>query len=141
MPPLRILICHRHPIVRSGLRVLLEPEPGIRIVAEAANGAEALALTDYWRPDIVILDLNLTQMTGISAAREIIRKGHKARIVFVTGYSDEEYIAEAFKAGAHAFVLAASAQTDLIHAVRAVAQERRFLSPGLTSKLQDAESA
>lgn len=117
---------------------MLETEPDIRIVGEAANGREALALADYWRPDIVVLDLNLSPITGLAVARDIIRKVDNVRIIFVSSESDEQYVAGAFRAGAHAYVLAASAQTDLIHAIRVVAEERRFVSPSIPSKVVDA---
>jgi DNA-binding NarL/FixJ family response regulator len=128
MDAIRVLLCHPHPIFRSGLRVLVERERDIRIVGEAANGREAVTLTDYWRPDIVLLDVKLTQTTGLAAAREIAAKFENIGIVFVSVEGDDEYIAEAFKAGARGYVLANSAHTDLIRAIRVVANHGRFSS-------------
>jgi DNA-binding NarL/FixJ family response regulator len=132
---IRVLLCHQHPIVRSSLRDLLERESDIRVVGEAANGREALTLADYFHPEIVLLDVKLTQTTGIAAAREIIAKCKDTGVVFVSVDGDEEYVAEAFKAGARGYVLADSAHTDLVHAIRVVAKQGNFLSPSIMSRL------
>jgi DNA-binding NarL/FixJ family response regulator len=135
MDPIRVLLCNQHPIIRSGWRVLLENEPEIRVIGEAANGPEAVALADYWQPDIVLLDIKLAHTTGILVAREIAAKAKHVGVVFVSAHSDEEYVSEAFRAGGRGYVLADSAQTDLIRAIRAVTKGSRFLSPSITSEL------
>ena len=135
MDPIRVLLCNHHPIIRIGLRVLLEREPGISVVGEAANGREATVLAEYKRPHVVLLDIQFSHATGIMAAREISLKAEDVRIVFVSAHADEEYVSEGFKAGARGYVLADSVQTDLTRAIRVVANGGRFLSPRVSSKL------
>jgi DNA-binding NarL/FixJ family response regulator len=135
METIRVLLCHQHPLVRSGLRALLEQQANIRVAGEAANGQEALALAVYCSPHVVVLDVKLAQITGIAAARAIIRKVKNAAIIFVSIDADPEYVAEAFKAGARGYVVADAAPSDLIQAIIAVAQGRRYLSRSITSQL------
>jgi two-component system, NarL family, response regulator NreC len=134
MQPIRIVLANDHPLVRSSLRQLLEREQGFRVIAEAANAREAVLLADYRCPDIVVLDIQLPDVNGITAARVMTGKNASTGILFVTALADEEYIREAFKAGARGYVLSDSAQTDLIPAVRAVAEGRTFVSPAVEHK-------
>lgn len=131
MQPIRIVLANDHPLVRSSLRQLFEREQGFRVIAEAANAREAVLLADYRCPDIVILDIQLPDVNGIAAARLIARKNASTRILFVTALADDEYITEAFKAGARGYVLSDSAQTDLIPAVHAAAEGRCFVCPAI----------
>jgi DNA-binding NarL/FixJ family response regulator len=137
MPPLRILLANPHPIVRSNLRLLLEREPGLRVVAEAANGREAVVLADYRHPDIVLLDINLPHVNGIAAAREILEKNSEVAIIFVTPHSDEAYVAEAMKAGARGYVLEDAAETDLAPAIAAAGAGSRFISPRIGTSIEE----
>lgn len=131
MEDIRILLANDHPIVRSSLRLLLGRERGFRVIAEAANGREAMLLTDYQCPDVIVLDVQLPDVDGITIAKRIADKHTGVRIVFVTGLADSAYVTEGLKAGAHAYVLSDSAQTDLIPAVHAAAEGKIFLSPGI----------
>ncbi len=140
MNPTRILLCNDHPIVRCGLRLLLERESAFRVIGEAANGREAVLLAEHTHPDIVLLDVQLPQISGIAAAREICSKNNKPGIIFISEHLDEEYVSEAFKAGARGYVLADSAQSDLIHAIGVVASGSRFVSPSISSPLRDNPS-
>ena len=124
-------MCHQHPLFRSSLRTLLESEPKVRIIGEAANGREALILAEYCSPDIVVMDIKLVQPTGIVAARTIASKLANAGIIFVGVDADAEYVSEAFKAGARGYVLADSAPAELLRAVEIVAGGGRFLSAAL----------
>lgn len=137
MDSIRVLLCNHHPIVRSGLRLLLERESALRVVGEAANAREAVALAEYLYPNVVILDVKLPDRTGIMAAREISAKFRKIGVIFVSAHIDEEYVAEAYKAGARGYVLADCVQTDLIPAIRLVAEGARFLSPAFASQLRE----
>jgi len=114
---------------------LLERESTFRVIGEAANGREALVLAEHTHPEVVLLDVKLPLMNGLVAAREISSKDRNVGIIFVSVHVDEEYVAEAFKAGARGYVLADSAQSDLIRAIRVVARGDRFLSPSITSQL------
>ncbi len=135
MDQIRIVLANHHPIVRTTLRGLLEKEPAFEIVGEAANGREAVVLSDYRRPDVVLLDIHLPFVNGISAAIEISARNPKPGIIMVTELADEEYVLEAFKAGARGYVRADTAQADLVSAVRTVAQGDCYLSPSITSQL------
>jgi DNA-binding NarL/FixJ family response regulator len=128
---IRILLCHQHPLFRSTLRSCLEGEAGVRVIAEAGSGREALMLADYCRPDVVVLDIKLVQPAGIATARLIASKLKISGIVFVGLHADAEYVTEAFKAGARGYVLADSAPTELVHAIRVVAQGGKFVSTSL----------
>jgi DNA-binding NarL/FixJ family response regulator len=135
MGQIRLVLANHHPIVRTTLRGLLEKEPDFEIVGEAANGREAVVLADYRRPDIVVLDIHLPLINGIPAAMEILSRSPQAGIIMVSGLADEEYVVEAFKAGARGYVRADSAQTDLVAAVRALIQGNSYVSPSITSQL------
>ncbi len=135
--PTRILLCNQHPIVRNGLRLLLERESEIRVIGEAGNGREAVVLAEHSHPDIVLLDVKLPHLNGIAAAREICSKDRDIGIVFVSAQVDEEYVSEALKAGARAYVVADAVQNDLVRAIRVVTRGDRFLSPSIASQIFD----
>lgn len=135
MERIRILLANHHPIIRSSLRLLLERECEFQVVGEAANGREAFILTEFRRPDVVLLDIQFPDQNGITAAREISASKTGCKIVFVSVDTDQSYLSEAFKAGAHAYVLGDAAPTDLVRAVHVVAAGRRFLSPTITAQV------
>lgn len=137
MEPIRIVLANHHPIIRSNLRSLLEREPAIRVIGEAANGREAVALAEYLHPNLVLLDVKLPPLNGISTAREISSKPQNLNIIFVAALTDEEYVSEAFKAGARGYVLEDAVSTDLSRAIRIVAGGGSFLSPAITARLID----
>jgi DNA-binding NarL/FixJ family response regulator len=137
MKTTRILLCNHHPIIRNGLRSLLEREPAFRVMGEAANGREAVMLAEYIHPEIVLLDVTLPGTNGIISAQEISSKDRNVGIIFVTVHADEVYVVQAFKAGARGYVLADSAQNDLVRAIRVVAKGNRFLSATITSQVLD----
>ncbi len=126
---LHILIADDHGIVRSGIRMLIDRTEGMRVVAEAEDGVEALEQTLAERPDIAILDVSMPRMTGLQAAREIKAQAPDVSVLLLSMYDDERYFFDALKAGASGYVLKRAADTDLIDAVRAVAAGQPFLSP------------
>ncbi len=128
MQQIRVLIANHHPIVRNGLRALLERDSRIRVVAEAANGREAITLADYRHPEVVVLDVDLHLIRGIDVARAISESEPKTRIVFVSSVAEESYVQEAFRAGARGYVLENLAQTDLLTAISAVVEGGVFVS-------------
>jgi len=131
----RILLANHQPIVRSGLRILLEHEAEFQIVAEAANGREALALAEFRRPAIVLLEIELPEVKGIAVAKLLSSASYAPRIIFVTARTDIVYVIEAFRAGARGFVAGDSASMDLAMAIRAVAAGGLFVSPEIRVKL------
>ena len=138
LPSIRILLANHQPIVRSGLRFLLEHQPGFRVVAEAATGREAMALAEFSHPDIALLEVKLPQMNGITVARQLSSRERSPKLLFVTTDTDEAYVTEAFKAGARGYVSADSATADLPRAIHVLTRERFFLSPAICSQFLES---
>ena len=126
---LRILVADDHGIVRSGIRMLIERQEGMRVVAEAGDGAEALELALAERPDIAILDVSMPRLNGTQAAREIRARLPGTAVLLLSMHDDERYMSDAFEAGAGGYVLKSQADADLVDAVRALARGEAFLSP------------
>ena len=135
MKTIRILIADDHTVVRKGLRLLLESHPGFKVVADASNGRETVALAEEHAPDVVVLDIAMPILNGIEAARQISGKQPKVAIVFLSMHSDEGYVLKALKAGARAYLLKDSAEYDLINAVEAVHDGKAFFSPAISKML------
>jgi len=127
--PIRVLIADDHGIVRSGLRMLLDQHAGIEVVAEAEDGAEALALAVSRRPDLAILDVKMPKMTGLEATREIRDRAPEVAVLILSMHDEERYLFEALKAGASGYVLKHAAATDLIAAIETVRRGEPFLTP------------
>jgi DNA-binding NarL/FixJ family response regulator len=125
---LRILVADDHGIVRSGLKMLIDRQDGMSVVAEAEDGVEAVARAIRELPDVAILDVSMPRMTGLQAAREIRARCPDTRVLLLSMHDDERYVFDALKAGASGYVLKRQADTELIDAVRAVAGGGRFLS-------------
>ncbi len=125
---MRVLLADDHGIVRSGLRLLLEGQPDMEVVAEAADGVEALAAAIRERPDLCILDVAMPRMTGLQATREIKAQVPDAAVLVLSMHADQRYLFEALKAGASGYVLKAEADQDLVEAARAVGRGEAFLT-------------
>jgi DNA-binding NarL/FixJ family response regulator len=126
---MRILIADDHGIVRSGLRMLLERQGDIEVIAEAEDGATARDVAIRERPDLAILDVKMPKLTGLQATREIREQAPDVAVLILSMYDDERYLFEALKAGASGYVLKAQADVDLLEAVRAVERGEPFLTP------------
>jgi DNA-binding NarL/FixJ family response regulator len=125
---MRILVADDHGIVRSGIKLLLERQPDLEVVAEAADGIEAVAAALGSHPDLCILDVGMPRMTGLQAAREIRSHLPDARVLMLSMHDDEHYLFEALKAGASGYVLKREADQDLVGAIRAVGRGEAFLT-------------
>src|SRR5947209_20338848 len=125
---MRILVADDHGIVRSGIRLLLERQPDIEVVAEASDGVDAVQQALASRPNLCILDVGMPRMTGLQAAREIRAHMPEARVLMLSMHDDERYLFEALKAGASGYVLKREADQDLVEAVRAVERGEAFLT-------------
>jgi two-component system response regulator NreC len=132
---LRVLLADDHGIVRRGLRALLETEPGITVVAEAADGLEALRLATEHQPDIVILDVGMPKLNGIEVAARAQKLDRPPRTIILSMHSDESYIIRALAAGARAYLLKDATDEDLLPAVRAVSAGKPYFSPAVTAVL------
>ncbi|MEO3814056.1 response regulator transcription factor [Sphaerisporangium sp. B11E5] len=131
----RILLADDHALVRRGVRLILDGEPGLTVVAEAGDGAEAVALAREHRPDLAILDIAMPRMTGLRAARELSRQWPEMRILILTMYDNEQYFFEALKSGASGYVLKSVADRDLVEACHAAMRGEPFLYPGAVTAL------
>ena len=135
MNDIRIVLADDHTLVRQGLRLMLEREQGFKVVAEAANGREALDAVDATFPHVIIMDLAMPTLNGIEAARQIHLKHPNTSIVVLSMHSDESYVLRALKAGVRAYLLKDSADTDLIGAIKAVTEGKAFFSPAISRVL------
>jgi two-component system response regulator NreC len=138
MNPIRILLADDHIVIRKGLRLLLESQPGFQVIAEASDGRETVALAEAHQPDVIVLDVAMPTLNGIEAARQISAKLPQSAIVFLSMHSDESYVLKALKSGAKGYLLKDSAEHDLISAIRAVSEGKAFFSPAI-SKMMVAE--
>jgi two-component system, NarL family, response regulator NreC len=132
---LRVLLADDHGIVRRGLRSLLETEPGVTVVGEAADGLEALRLVGECQPDILVLDVGMPKLNGIEVAARTQKSDSPPRVIILSMHADESYIIRALAAGARAYLLKDATDEDLLPAVRAVAAGKPFFSPAVTGVL------
>lgn len=136
MPPItRVLLADDHSLVRRGVRLILDNEPDLTVVAEAGDGAEAIERARAEKPDLAILDIAMPRLTGLQAARELSRLQPDLRILILTMYDNEQYFFEALKAGASGYVLKSVADRDLVEASRAAMRGEPFLYPGAVTAL------
>jgi len=129
-----VLLADDHGIVRRGLRSLIE-EAGLSVVAEAADGLEALRLTEEHRPDLLVLDIGMPRLSGIEVAARSQKLDRPPRVVILSMHADESYIIRALAAGARAYLLKDATDEDLVPALRAVASGKPFFSPAVTAVL------
>jgi DNA-binding NarL/FixJ family response regulator len=133
--PVRILLADDHTVMRNGLRLLLERQPNLQVVGEAADGRQAVALSESANPDVVIMDIGMPNLNGIEAARQIVNRNPRTAIAILSMHSDESYVIRALKAGARAYLLKDSAEADLLAAVRALTEGKSFFSPAISKIL------
>jgi DNA-binding NarL/FixJ family response regulator len=134
---LRILLADDHTLVRQGLRKVLEERPEWEVVAEAGDGREAVRLAEQLKPDVCVLDVAMPMLNGIEATRQIARRVPTTRILVLSMYSDEAYVAQILQAGAAGYILKDSADVDLIQAVSEVARGKSFFSPPIARVMLD----
>jgi DNA-binding NarL/FixJ family response regulator len=133
--PIRIVVADDHPIVRAGIVGLLETAAGIEVVGEAADGAEAVALAEAERPDLVLMDLRMPGVDGASATAQIVAAGTGTRVLVLTTYETDEHILAAIEAGASGYLLKAAPQAEILAGIRAVAAGETVLAPSIAAKL------
>ena len=142
----KILLADDHPIVRQGLRALLEAERGFRIVGEAGDGLEVADLVERLKPDVLVLDLMMPGLNGLEVTRQVTQRSPRTHIVILSMQDNEAYVLEALRNGADGYVLKQSTSDELVRAVREVIAGRRYLSPPLSEHaikayMQKADSA
>ncbi len=133
---IRILLADDHLVIRGGLRLVLEREPGLTVVGEAADGREAIRLAQELSPDVAVLDVAMPNLNGIEAARQITA-GSSCAVVMLSMHSDESYVLRALNAGARGYLLKDSPEQDLLAAVKAVNEGKAFFSPAISRVLVD----
>lgn len=129
---IRVLICDDHMMVRQGVRMVLQSEPDIELVGEAGRGDEAVQLASALRPDVVIMDISLPDISGIEATRQIKERVPACRVIGLTMHEEEPYVLELLRAGADGYIVKRSAAADLVGAIRAVMQGQAILDPAVT---------
>ena len=132
---IRVLLADDHPILRSGLKLLLGAEPDLEVVGEANNGREAVAQTVELRPDVVVMDIAMPEMGGLEATRRISQLGLGTRVLILTVHAEEQYLLPVVQAGGSGYVRKAQADTELLEAIRAVHRGEVFLDPPATKML------
>lgn len=123
-----------HAIVRQGLRALLESDPNLKVVGEAANGLEAIKLVKRRKPQVVICDLMMPGLNGLETTRKVLRLKLKTRVIMLSMYQNEAYVLEALKGGAAGYVVKESSGAELFQAIRVVVAGRRYVSPALSKE-------
>lgn len=131
----RILLADDHAVVRNGLRMVLEAQPDMHVVAEVGDGAQAVERGIQEDIDLAVIDITMPRMTGLHAARELHRRRPQLRILMLSMHENERYLYEALKAGASGYVLKTVADRDLVEAVRAAMRGEKFLYPGARTPL------
>jgi DNA-binding NarL/FixJ family response regulator len=128
---LRLVVADDHPLMRRGICDLLESEPGWEVVAEAGNGREAVEAVAKAKPDVLVIDLAMPELNGLTATREILRFFPKTEVVLLTMHNTDQAIREVLESGARGYVLKSDAEQDLITAVKAVAAGKPFFTPNV----------
>ncbi|GHG05696.1 DNA-binding response regulator [Deinococcus piscis] len=139
--PITLLLADDHPVVRKGTRELLEAEADLRVLGEASSGSEVVALTRELRPDIVLMDMSMPDMTGVEATRRIKAEQGRISVLVLSSYDDDAYVFAALEAGAAGYLLKEASEEELLRAVRAVAAGESVLHPSIARKVMARFSA
>ena len=135
MPALRVLLADDHALVRAGMRSLLRDIEGVAVVGEAADGAQALALAERERPDVVLLDIAMKGMNGLEAAARFRELHPGIKVIILSMHASEEYVLQALRAGAAAYLIKDSATAELELALRSVMRGETYLSPAISRQV------
>jgi RNA polymerase sigma factor (sigma-70 family) len=135
MSKVQILIADDHGIVRKGLRLQLEQSADFQVVGEAADGREAVRMTEELKPDVVLMDIAMPNLNGIQATAQIVKRSPRTGVIILSMHSDESYLIRTLAAGAKGYLLKDTAEVDLYRAVQVVAQGKSFFSPAIANTL------
>lgn len=135
--PIKILLADDHTVMRSGLRLLLERQPNLVVVGEASDGRQAVDMAAAEKPDVVVMDIAMPHLNGVEAARQIVNRAPQTAVVILSMHSDESYVIRSLKAGARAYLLKDSAESDLISAIHAITEGKSFFSPMVRKLLKE----
>jgi two-component system NarL family response regulator len=134
----RVLLADDHQLFRDALRVMLEKENGIEVVAETGDGLEVIELARKMRPDVVCMDISMPGMNGIETSRRLASTSPETKIIGLSAFSEQRYIFEMLNAGAHGYITKAAAGDQLLRAIRAVLAGQRYLCPDASTAMQRA---
>lgn len=137
MRSLTVLIADDHPLFRKGMRSLLETMPDITLVGEAKSGREAVELALAHQPDVVLMDLQMPDGSGLTATRELKKRSPNIRILVVTLFEDDDSIFTALRAGAHGYILKDADEEEMMRAIRSVGEGEAIFSPAIATRLMD----
>ena len=126
-----VLLADDHALVRRGFRRILEDDEFIKVVGEASNGIEAIAMAQQLKPRVVVMDLSMPELDGVQATREIVKNVQGTSILILSMHADDNYVRNALDAGAKGYLLKNAIDVDLVGAIKAVAQGRRYIGTGL----------
>jgi len=138
MTAIRVLVVDDQALVRAGFRMILEAEPDVEVVGEAGDGLEAVTAVQRHRPDVVLMDVRMPNLDGIAATRRILEGDNAAKVLMLTTFDMDEYVYEAFRAGASGFLLKDVPPERLVAGIRAVALGEALLAPSVTRRLIEA---
>jgi DNA-binding NarL/FixJ family response regulator len=136
-----ILIADDHPLIRKGLRLSVEDDPGLKVVAEAGDGETALSLIASLQPDIALLDIEMPKLDGLGVARETMKRGLKTQMIFLTLHADQDLFRSAMELGCKGYILKDSAVQEVVAGIRTVAAGRPYLSSDITAQLLQGSEA
>src|SRR5205809_6315733 len=137
MPKIRILLTDDHALFRQGVRTLIAAEPDMEVAGEAGNASEAVELARQMRPDLVLMDIGMLGMSSFEATRQIRKERPETKVVFLSMYDDEDYLAECMETGANGYILKESPAEQMLTAIREVHRGGSYLSPRLLTRLVD----
>jgi DNA-binding NarL/FixJ family response regulator len=135
MEPIRVLIVDDHPMIRHGLRSVLTAFPDIQVSGEAEDGSTALQAVSAFSPDVVLMDIQLTGQDGLAVASQLHKASPQTKIIILTAYHNDDYVASAFRAGAYAYLLKSSSGEKIVEAIRQVYAGQRLLSSERVSRV------
>ncbi len=138
MKRLKLVIADDEAMVRRGLRMLVETEPGLEVVGEAADGRATVSLARRTRPDLVLMDIRMPELDGLSAARQVLALPHPPRVLMLTTFDEDENVYEALRIGTSGFLLKASPPEQLLEAIRAVGSGNALIDPAVTKRVIEA---
>ena len=142
---IRVILADDHAVVRAGLKAVLSSAKDIEVIGEAKNGVEAVALTERFKPDIVVMDLSMPDLDGTAATKQIVEKGLASKVLVLTMHAEEDYLVPLMEAGAAGYLVKSAADRDLVDAIRAVARGDLYVRPSaarvLARELKKKEEA
>jgi DNA-binding NarL/FixJ family response regulator len=136
--PIRVLVADDHMIVRTGIRHVLESEPGFEVVGEAATGSDAVSMAAKLQPDVVVLDVSMPGESGLQVAARLRGHSPEPRVLILSMHDNAEYVLESVRAGAHGYLLKDTAATELRSAIRTVCRGESYFSPPIATRLREA---